>query len=535
VQADASDDVGVTKVQFFDGTTSIGTDTNGADGWSVTWNTTSVANGPHTIRATATDTANQTGTDTNNVTVDNTVDTPPTVSITSPTAGTFVHGASVAIQATATDDHGVTKVQFFDGTTSIGTDTNGADGWSVTWNTTTTGDGPHSVKATATDTTNQTGNDSVAVTVDNSAPSVSLASPAAGAVISGLTSLVATAADPEGLASVEFLVDGTTSIGTDTDGTDGWSFDWNTLGTSNGNHAVTARAKNRADLTTTSAPVTVDVENEPAPVIRDIRLADGSDDVEQRLSDGLVIATSDDLDMMVDNGVDQSTVGLRFTNVDIPAGSTITNAYVQFVADETWADPTNLTISGVAADSAPAWGSGAFSVSNAPRTTATVAWVPPGWTEPQQSVGERTANIEPVLQELVGRPGWASSNAVALVITGSGRRVAKSYEAEVLSAPVLHVEFTTPPVANAGSDKNVASHATFSLDGSGSSDPNGQPLTYDWEQIGGPVAVIDDKTKVKPVVTAPNGPATLTFRLTVTNASGKTSTDDVVVHVAAPK
>jgi hypothetical protein len=178
---------------------------------------------------------------------------------------------------------------------------------------------------------------------------------------------------------------------------------------------------------------------------------------------------------------------------------------------------------------------GAFSLSSATRTTASVAWVPPGWTEPQGSVGERTANISAVVQELVNRPGWASSNAMAIVITGNGRRVAKSYEAEALSAPVLHVEFTTPPVANAGNDKNVGSHATFSLDGSGSSDPNGQPLTYEWTQIDGPVAVIDDRTKVQPVVTAPNGPATLTFRLEVTNASGKTATDDVVVQVAAPK
>jgi len=77
--------------------------------------------------------------------------------------------------------------------------------------------------------------------------------------------------------------------------------------------------------------------------------------------------------------------------------------------------------------------------------------------------------------------------------------------------------------------------ATFSLDGSGSSDPNSQPLSYQWTQIDGPAAVIDDRSKVQPVVTAPNGEATLTFELKVTNASGKTDTDTVVVHVAAPK
>ena len=88
----------MSQVQFFDGSTSLGTDTNGADGWSVNWNTTAVANGAHTLRATATDTIGQTGTDTNNVTVNNVSDTPPTVSITDPAEGATVSGASVAIE-----------------------------------------------------------------------------------------------------------------------------------------------------------------------------------------------------------------------------------------------------------------------------------------------------------------------------------------------------------------------------------------------------------------------------------------------------
>jgi PKD repeat protein len=59
VGASASDDVGVVSVQFFVDTVSIGTDTNSGNGWSVSWNTNGVGDGPHTLTARATDTAGQ--------------------------------------------------------------------------------------------------------------------------------------------------------------------------------------------------------------------------------------------------------------------------------------------------------------------------------------------------------------------------------------------------------------------------------------------------------------------------------------------
>jgi len=57
-------------------------------------------------------------------------DNPPTVSISSPADGATVSG-TVGIAANASDDNGVTQVEFFADGASIGVDSNGAGGWSV--------------------------------------------------------------------------------------------------------------------------------------------------------------------------------------------------------------------------------------------------------------------------------------------------------------------------------------------------------------------------------------------------------------------
>jgi hypothetical protein len=47
--------------------------------------------------------------------------------------------------------------------------------------------------------------------------------------------------------------------------------------------------------------------------------------------------------------------------------------------------------------------------------------------------------LSAVLQEVVNRAGWASGNALAIIITGSGRRTAESFEGG--PKPILHLEY----------------------------------------------------------------------------------------------
>ena len=77
----------------------------------------------------------------------------------------------------------------------------------------------------------------------------------------------------------------------------------------------------------------------------------------------------------------------------------------------------------------------------------------------------------------------------------------------------------TPPVADAGPDQIGARPGTITLNGSGSYDPLGQPLKYQWTQIGGPTVPINNPTAAVATFTAAEG-QTYVFRLTVTNTSG---------------
>jgi len=77
-----------------------------------------------------------------------------------------------------------------------------------------------------------------------------------------------------------------------------------------------------------------------------------------------------------------------------------------------------------------------------------------------------------------------------------------------------------PPVADAGANLTVHTGDTVNLSGNGSSDPDGDPLTYAWAQTGGPAVALNDANTAAPSFVAPATTAendTLVFQLTVSD------------------
>ncbi|HUS34186.1 MAG TPA: PKD domain-containing protein, partial [Verrucomicrobiae bacterium] len=90
------------------------------------------------------------------------------------------------------------------------------------------------------------------------------------------------------------------------------------------------------------------------------------------------------------------------------------------------------------------------------------------------------------------------------------------------------------PVANAGGSQTVSEGAAVTLNGSQSSDPDADALSYSWVQIAGPTVVLSDAHSAIAQFTAPLigiGGATLVFELTVSDSLGGVASDTATVAV----
>ena len=175
---------------------------------------------------------------------------------------------------------------------------------------------------------------------------------------------------------------------------------------------------------------------------RDIPVSRSSDDAEERAS-GSVTLTSTDLELVEESS--NQTVGMRFNGVNIPPGSLVTSAYIQFTCDETRnQNPCNLVIRGQATDNASTFTTSAYNISSRSRTRASVNWSPPDWTLSRQAgPDQRTPDLSSIIQGIVNRTGWSQGNSLAIIITGTGTRIASSYDRSGWTPATLHLEWNT--------------------------------------------------------------------------------------------
>jgi len=201
-------------------------------------------------------------------------------------------------------------------------------------------------------------------------------------------------------------------------------------------------------------------EEQPLSNSTCISVSSAEDDAEE-FEDGFTFIDSSDLELVHDNDYPgtghrgNQTVGIRFNSVDIPQGATITNAYIQFTVDENVnsnetvnVDPSKLIIFGEAVDNATAFLAQSNDITLREKTEANVAWSPALWTTPgAQSSDQQTVDISSIIQEIVNRDGYSIYNSIAIIITGTGRRTAASYDGSPSQAPQLCIEYS-----NGGAD-----------------------------------------------------------------------------------
>ncbi|MFB6138464.1 MAG: Ig-like domain-containing protein, partial [Halobacteriaceae archaeon] len=230
--------------------------------------TTGLPEGDVTFEATATDSAGNTATATITVTVDN--DDAPTITWTDPADGDVVAGdVTLRTDGSDTEDGaGTLDVSYAVDGTTVGSGTYTSAGtYDYTWDSTTVGDGGHTLTATATDSAGQSTSASITVTVDNAAdtPSVTWVNPTGGETVSGSTTVQLDAADdvdPESELTVEWAVDGGSWQTATYDADSGDHVDaWDTTAVANGDHTLDARVTDTDGNTSATTSVTVTVDN----------------------------------------------------------------------------------------------------------------------------------------------------------------------------------------------------------------------------------------------------------------------------------
>jgi glucose/arabinose dehydrogenase len=135
---------------------------------------------------------------------------PPSVALTAPAGGAVVAGTAVTVSAAASDNVGVSGVQFLLDGASLGAEDT-ASPYSITWNTTTTTSAIHQLSARARDAAgNSASAASVPVVVDNQPPTGSLViNGGASATNSRTVTLTLAASDPlSGVSQMRFSNNG---------------------------------------------------------------------------------------------------------------------------------------------------------------------------------------------------------------------------------------------------------------------------------------------------------------------------------------
>jgi hypothetical protein len=225
--------------------------------------------------------------------------------------------------------------------------------------------------------------------------------------------------------------------------------------------------------------------------VYEMRTQQSSDDAEEHLDvdangvpGGMEGNDSSDLELgdnrpsSAVNGDGPQLIGVRYLGLDIPPGSTITKAYIQFSANEEDKSspnfPASLLIYGELSlnpatydDTVP------FNISSRPVTTNTVAWnnIPVWWPAGGAPAtylhlagpDQQTPDLSAIVQEIIDQPGWAAGNTMAFMVEPTAEdfnRTADNWDTadpNINFGPTLHVEWVPEPSSLALATMGLAS------------------------------------------------------------------------------
>jgi len=176
-----------------------------------------------------------------------------------------------------------------------------------------------------------------------------------------------------------------------------------------------------------------------------------TDDAEEPVAQPFTSLNETILNIVNDWSGDQ-TVGVRFQNVPVLQGATVSHAYIQFSTGlpSSSVGFCDLSIVGENNATSLTFDETQQNISNRLPTVASVNWQPAEWTTfDEAGPNQQTPNLAGIVEEIVALPTWTQDNPLTFIFTGIGLRVPWSYDGNPALAPKLFIEaeFATPTTA----------------------------------------------------------------------------------------
>lgn len=169
------------------------------------------------------------------------------------------------------------------------------------------------------------------------------------------------------------------------------------------------------------------------------RVVGSENDAEERLATGAVNLTSTDLELITDPNQGAQLVGMRFPGIWLARNADVRRAYVELAVDEVTGESTSLTFAAEAQAAPLPFQALPYNLSQRPLTAVRSVWRSvPDWSTVEQRI--RSPNLAPLIDEVLSRPDWQPGSALVLLVYGSGRRTAESFDGNPALAPVLRME-----------------------------------------------------------------------------------------------
>jgi hypothetical protein len=183
-----------------------------------------------------------------------------------------------------------------------------------------------------------------------------------------------------------------------------------------------------------------------------IPIASSMDDIEETRANGEIYEDSSDLEFFADFEANdgEQVIGLRFQNVQIPKDVPITNAYIQFHAEEETFDnqAPQAIIKLQNTANAEAFELVDYNLSSRQFLEDSVVWDMPVWTETaQEGPDQRTPNLASMLSKINRLSEWNSGNSIVIQMYAHGYagtdlgNTAATYDESPPNAPKLIIEF----------------------------------------------------------------------------------------------